>query len=60
YHTEIADILKEEPILKDIITLVLQNSEQEQEILIKFKVKAIKNDEIKVFDFENKADIKHS
>ncbi|CAG8479514.1 16663_t:CDS:2 [Racocetra persica] len=59
YLTEIANILKERPTLKDIITLVLQNLEQEQEILTEFKVKAIRNDEIRVFDFENKTDIEH-
>ncbi|CAG8639162.1 23344_t:CDS:1, partial [Racocetra persica] len=59
YHTKIAEILKEDPILKDVITLILQNSEQKQEILTEFKVKAIRNNKIRVFDFENKTDTEH-
>ena len=56
FHTEIANILKDRPTLKDVITLVLQNPEREKEILTIHKVKAVRYDEVKVFDFENEAD----
>ncbi|CAG8764479.1 11079_t:CDS:2, partial [Dentiscutata erythropus] len=56
FHTEIAGLLKEGPTLKDVITLILQNPDQEKEILTEFKVKAVRNDEIQVFDFENETD----
>ncbi|CAG8811345.1 20761_t:CDS:1, partial [Dentiscutata erythropus] len=48
FYTKIAGLLKEGSTLKDVITLVLQNPEQEKEILTEFKVKAMKNDEIQV------------
>ncbi|RIB24518.1 hypothetical protein C2G38_2168374 [Gigaspora rosea] len=57
FHTEIASLLKEGPTLKDVITLVLQNPDRETEILINCKIKAIRNDNLKVFDFENENDI---
>ncbi|CAG8633305.1 18480_t:CDS:1, partial [Gigaspora rosea] len=50
-------LLKEGPTLKDVITLVLQNPDQEPEILTIHKVKAIRNDTLQVFDFENEGDI---
>ncbi|CAG8793061.1 26652_t:CDS:2, partial [Dentiscutata erythropus] len=59
FHTEIASILKDEPMLKDVITLVLQNPEREREILTIHKVKVIRYNEIKVFNFENEADNKN-
>ncbi|CAG8808359.1 11649_t:CDS:2, partial [Dentiscutata erythropus] len=56
FHTEIAGLLKEGPTLKDVITLMIQNPTREKEILTEYKVKAIRNDEIKTFDFKNKSD----
>ncbi|CAG8590324.1 15025_t:CDS:1, partial [Racocetra persica] len=57
FHTEIADLLKERPTLKDVITLVLQNPNREKEILTEAKVKAIRFDAGEMFDFENEHDI---
>ncbi|CAG8507781.1 17912_t:CDS:2, partial [Dentiscutata erythropus] len=56
FHTKIAGLLKEGPALKEVITLMLQNPDKEKEILTKFKVKAMKNDKVKTFDFENESD----
>ncbi|CAG8810479.1 26778_t:CDS:1, partial [Racocetra persica] len=57
HHTEIAGLLKERPVLKDVITLVFQNSDREQEILTKNKVKAVRFDDSQMFDFENERDV---
>ncbi|CAG8477351.1 2302_t:CDS:1, partial [Cetraspora pellucida] len=58
FYTKIAGLLKERLILKDIITLVLQNSDRKQEILTEYKVKAIHFDDSQTFDFENEHDLK--
>ncbi|CAG8696991.1 12262_t:CDS:1, partial [Cetraspora pellucida] len=57
HHIEIASLLKERPVSKDVIIFVLQNSDHEQKILTKNKVKAIQFDDFQIFDYENKRNI---